>query len=163
MGEVKTFTFLVNGGEASAGPPIGPALGPLGVNVTAIVRAINEKTQEYKGMRVPVKVKIDVERKTFEIEVGLPPTTALIAKEAGIEKGSSNPKTEFVGNLSMDKIVKIAKLKLDKSYAKDLKSMVKEVIGTCISMGVKIEGKNPRDVMQEVKEGKWDDFLNRKG
>lgn len=159
MGEIKTFTFLVSGGEASAGPPIGPALGPLGVNVTAIIRAINEKTADYKGMKVPVKVHIDVEKKTFKIDVGLPTTTALIAKEAGIERGSGNPKTEFVGNISMEIVKKIAKLKIEKTYAKDLKSVAKEIVGTCISMGVKVEGKDPREIMREIEEGRWDELL----
>lgn len=159
MGEIRTFTFLISGGEASAGPPIGPALGPLGVNVTAVVREINSKTSEYKGMRVPVKVKIDIEKKTFEVEVGLPTTAALIAKEAGIGKGSGNPKAEFVGNISMESIKKIAKLKFEKTCAKDLISAVKEIVGTCISMGVKIEGKDPREVMREIKEGKWNNLI----
>ena len=160
MEEIKTLTFLVAGGQASAGPPIGPALGPLGVNVTAIIRAINEKTREYSGMRVPVKVHIDVERKTFDIEIGLPTTTALIAKEAGISKGSSNPKAEFVGDLSMESVVRIAKLKLEGSYAKSLKSMAKEIIGTCVSMGVNVEGKNPREMLKEIDEGKWDHLFS---
>ncbi|MEM3457724.1 MAG: 50S ribosomal protein L11, partial [Thermofilum sp.] len=68
----KVFNFLVDGGKATAGPPIGPALGPLGLNVMQVVKRINELTADYAGMRVPVKVIVDVEKKTFEVEVGTP-------------------------------------------------------------------------------------------
>ncbi|MHA2067153.1 MAG: 50S ribosomal protein L11, partial [Candidatus Thorarchaeota archaeon] len=88
MGEKKSVSVLVVGGEANAGPPLGPALGPLGVNVLAIVKAINEATKEYLGMRVPLKVNVDSETKQFELEIGIPTTSALIVKEAGTEKGS---------------------------------------------------------------------------
>jgi len=159
MAERKTFSFLVEGGKATGGPPIGPALGPLGVNVMAIVKRINELTEEFAGMKVPVKVHVDPETKEFEVEVGVPTVSALLAREAGIEKGSGNPRTEFVGNISMDVVKKIAKLKIERTYAKDLKSMAKEVIGTCVSMGVKVEGKDPREVIREIEEGKWDEVL----
>ena len=152
MGEKKSFSFLVTGGQANAGPPIGPALGPLGVNVMAIVNSINEKTKEYPGMKVPVKVTVDVETKDFEVEVGIPTTSALIVKEAKLEKGSGSTGSEFVGELSMEQVVKIARLKLAQSYAKDLKASVKEVLGTCLSMGVKVDGRNPKELIGEVEE-----------
>jgi large subunit ribosomal protein L11 len=161
MGETKTVTVLVNGGEATAGPPLGPALGPLGVNVMAVVKKINEATAVYKGMRVPVKITVDTETKSFEVEVGTPTTSALLAKEAGIEKGSGNPKTNFVGNLTREQIVSIAKLKMGSSYASTLKSVVKEVLGSCVSMGIKVEGKDPRFVLKEVDSGAWDDVLSK--
>jgi len=152
LGEKKSFSFLVTGGQANAGPPIGPALGPLGVNVMAIVNSINEKTKEYPGMKVPVKVTVDVETKDFEVEVGIPTTSALIVKEAKLEKGSGSTGSEFVGELSMEQVVKIARLKLAQSYAKDLKASVKEVLGTCLSMGVKVDGRNPKELIGEVEE-----------
>jgi len=77
---------LVAGGKASAGPPLGPALGPLGVNVAQVVAKINEMTKDLNGMQVPVKVTVK-SRTEFEVEVGTPPTSALILKEAGIDKG----------------------------------------------------------------------------
>ena len=79
----ETIEVLVEGGKASAGPPLGPALGPLGVNVMQVVNAINEKTKHFDGMKVPVKVIVDPKTKGFEIEVGTPPVTALILKELG--------------------------------------------------------------------------------
>jgi len=96
MGETKTVMALIVGGEANAGPPLGPALGPLGVNVMAVVKKINESTAIYKGMRVPVKITVDTESKSFDVEVGTPTTSALLVKEAGIGKGSGKPNAEFV-------------------------------------------------------------------
>ncbi|HDJ50955.1 MAG TPA: 50S ribosomal protein L11, partial [Thermoprotei archaeon] len=81
----QVIEVLVEGGKATPGPPLGPALGPLGVNVAQVVKAINEATKEFEGMKVPVKVIVDVATRQFEIEVGLPPTSALILKELGIE------------------------------------------------------------------------------
>lgn len=80
---------LVPGGKASAGPPLGPALGPLGVNVAQVVAKINEQTKDLNGMQVPVKVIVK-SRTEFEIEVGTPPTSALIIREIGVEKGSGD-------------------------------------------------------------------------
>jgi large subunit ribosomal protein L11 len=156
MGEKKIISVLVTGGEASAGPPLGPALGPLGVNVLGIVNEINKQTSDFKGMRVPVKVEVDTESKKFEVSVGTPTTSALVAKESGIAKGSAKPNLDFVGELSMDKVVTIAKNKISGSYAATLRSAVKEVVGSCVSMGVKIEGKDPREFMGEIEAGKWD-------
>lgn len=161
MGEKKTVMALVVGGEANAGPPLGPALGPLGVNVMAIVKKINEATASYKGMRVPVKIIVDTETKSFEVEVGTPTTSALLVKEAGIEKGSGNPKANLVGNLTREQILSIARVKLAESYASRLKSVVKEILGSCVSMGIKVENKDPREVLKEVDSGRWDDILSK--
>lgn len=156
MGEKKIINALVTGGEANAGPPLGPALGPLGVNVLGIVNEINKQTGDFKGMRVPVKVEVDQETKTFAITVGTPTTSALVAKESGIPKGSSKPNVDLVGDLSIDKVIVIAKRKMSGSYARTVRSAVKEVVGSCISMGVKVEGKDAREFMTELNEGKWD-------
>lgn len=72
MADLKVVEALVNGGQATAGPPLGPALGPLGVNVLAIVNKINEVTQDFSGMKVPVKVSVNTETKEFEVSVVLP-------------------------------------------------------------------------------------------
>jgi len=156
MGEKKVINVLVTGGEASAGPPLGPALGPLGVNVLGIVNEINKQTGGFKGMRVPVKVEVDSETKQFAVSVGTPTTSALIAKESGIPKGSSKPNVDLVGDLSMDKVISIAKSKIAGSYAATVKSAAKEVVGSCVSMGVKVEGKDAREFMREIEAGKWD-------
>ncbi len=159
MGEKKTISALVSGGEASAGPPLGPALGPMGVNVLQVVNTINEKTKDFPGMKVPVKVEVDSETKKFTVEVGIPPTAALVAKEAGIPKGSGTAGTNYAGDLTIAGTVKIAKMKIDGSYAVDVKGAVKEVIGSCVSMGVRVEGKPAKEVFADIAEGKYDDLL----
>ena len=159
MGEKKVVEALVSGGKATAGPPLGPALGPLGVNVMAIVNKINELTTSYAGMKVPVKITVDVETKEFEVNVGIPTTSALIVSELGIEKGSKTPKHESVGDLSMDQILKIAKMKREGLLAKDLKRAVKEILGTCVSMGVNVEGRHPPEIQREIDEGKYDELF----
>ncbi len=157
--EKRVVELVVSGGQATAGPPIGPALGPLGLNVMAVVNKINELTKEYAGMKVPVKVTVDPETKTFEVFVGIPTTSALIVKEAKIQKGSGKPNVERIGNLSMRQVIKIAQIKRKELLAKNLSSAVKEIIGSCVSMGVTIDGKNPKDVLKEIDEGKYDSLF----
>jgi large subunit ribosomal protein L11 len=83
----------------------------------------------------------------------------LVAKEAGIPKGSGTAGTNYAGDLTMASAVKIAKMKIDGSYAKDVRGAVKEVIGSCVSMGVKVEGKPAKDVFADVVAGNYDDLL----
>jgi len=157
----KVVEALVAGGQATAGPPLGPALGPLGVNVLAIVNKINEVTKDYAGMKVPVKVIVDTETKEFEVTVGTPTTSALIVSELKIEKGSGSPKAQKVGNLSMEQVVRIAKMKQAELLSPSLKAAVKEVLGSCVSMGVTIEGKEPKEVQKEIDEGKHNTELEK--
>lgn len=159
MSERKSLDFLVAGGAATAGPPIGPALGPLGVNVPAIVEAINKATRDYAGMRVPVKVLVDPTTKAFDVEVGTPTTSALIVKELGVQKGSGKAGVESVGNLALVQVVKIARLKTGRSLAISLKGVVKEVLGSCTSMGVTVDGKPPREITLEIDAARHDALL----
>jgi large subunit ribosomal protein L11 len=160
MANKQTISSLVTGGEASAGPPLGPALGPMGVNILEIINAINEQTKEFQGMKIPVSVSVDSDTKKWEIEVGIPSASALLLKEAGIQKGSGTSGTEWVGEVSADMIAKIAKVKLETSYASSLKSVAKQIVGTCVSLGIKVEGKTPKEFTAEINEGKWDSKLN---
>jgi len=160
MANKQTISSLVTGGEASAGPPLGPALGPMGVNILEIINAINEKTKEFKGMKIPVSVSVDADTKKWEIEVGIPSASALLLKEAGIQKGSGTSGTEWVGEVSADMIAKVAKVKLETSYASSLKSVAKQIVGTCVSLGIKVEGKTPKEFTAEINEGKWDSKFN---
>ncbi|MCS7095394.1 MAG: 50S ribosomal protein L11 [Thaumarchaeota archaeon] len=158
---VKTLRFDVDGGKATAGPPIGPSLTPLGLNVLAVVEKINELTGEFRGMRVPVKVIVDTDTKNFDVEVGIPTVSALIAKEAQIEKGSGEPGRKSVANLSMDQIVRIARLKTPHMRVNSLKAAVKSVLGVCVSMGINVEGKSPKEVIREVEEGAYEELLKQ--
>ena len=155
----ETLDVLVDGGKATAGPPLGPALGPMGMNIMEIVKAINERTASFEGMKVPVKLVIDTKAKTYTIEIGTPPTSALILKEIGGEKGSGEAGKLRVGNLTIAQAVKIANMKAEVMLAKDLKGRVLEVVGTSLSMGVTVDGKNPNDITAEIRAGKYDKVL----
>lgn len=159
MAEKKVVEAFVSGGQATAGPPLGPALGPLGVNVVAIVNKINEVTGSYAGMKVPVKIVVDPESKEFEISIGIPTTSALIVKEAGIPKGSGTPNTQKIGNLSIEQVIRITQIKRSSLLARDYKAAVKEVLGSCVSMGLTVEQKDAREVQREIDEGKYDSLL----
>ena len=161
MSQSKVVESLVNGGQATAGPPLGPALGPLGVNVLAIVNKINEMTNHYAGMKVPVKIIVDTETKSFEVSVGIPTTSALIVSELGITKGSGTPNTEKVGDLPITQVIKIAKIKQPKVLEKNLKNAVKEILGSCVSLGVLVEGKDPREVQKEIDQGNYNELLEK--
>ena len=150
---------LVPGGKASAGPPLGPALGPLGVNVAQVVAKINEQTKDLNGMQVPVKIKVK-SRTEFEIEVGTPPTSALILKEIGVEKGTGD-KT-VVGNLTMEQVLKIANVKKRGLLSKTLKNAAREVIGTAGSLGATIDGMPSKEAQAAVVSGKYDEIFEAK-
>jgi large subunit ribosomal protein L11 len=151
----EKLDVLVDGGKATPGPPLGPALGPMGVNVIQVVNAINEKTKAFAGMKVPVTLTVDPKTKAFEIKVGTPPVSALIIKELGIEKGSGSPKSTKVGNLTVEQVQKIAEMKKDSMLGKDKKSRFREVVGTCVSMGVTVDGKDPKVVMKDIDQGAY--------
>ncbi|UCE90893.1 MAG: 50S ribosomal protein L11 [Methanobacteriota archaeon] len=151
----EKLEVLVDGGKATPGPPLGPALGPLGVNVIQVVSAINEKTKAFMGMKVPVTLLVDPKTKAFEIKVGTPPTTALIMKELGLEKGSGTPNSDFVGNLTVQQVAKIGEMKAGSMLAKDKRGRFREVVGTCVSMGVTVDGKDPRKVIEEIDAGEY--------
>lgn len=185
MAEKETIDLLIEGGKASPGPTTVPKLSAYKLNVGEVFKQINEKTKEYAGMKVPVKLIIDKDTKEYEITVGTPTVASLIKKELGIEKAKvaeeekpaggeeggeesaeEKKKTEkvaeqtIIGNLTMDQVVKIAKLKSGDLLAKDLKGAVKQVIGSANSLtGVQVEGKRPKEVIKEVDEGTWDNLL----
>jgi large subunit ribosomal protein L11 len=154
----EVVEVLVPGGKATAGPPLGPSLGPLGINVKGVVDEINKKTASFNGMQVPVKIEVDA-KKNFTVTVGIPPTSALIKKEAGIEKGSKEPNAIVAGNLPFGAAVRIANMKLEGMLAYELKAAVKEVVGTCVSIGVTVDGKKPKEVLALITEGKYDSVL----
>ncbi len=157
----QTVEALVEGGKASAAPPLGPALGPLGINIGQVISEINKKTALFQGMQVPVKVSVDTSSKAFTVSIGTPPTSALAKKEAGIEKGSGNPLMDKVADLRIEQIIKIAKMKDAQLLGKGLKSKVKEVIGTCNSMGILVEGKPAVDAIQMVNGGAFDEEIKQ--
>ena len=154
MGE--TIEVLVPGGNADPGPPLGPELGPTPVNVQEVVQEINDETAAFDGTEVPVTIEYE-EDGSFEIEVGVPPTAELIKDKAGFETGSGTPQEEFVADLSVEEVKQIAEQKQSDLLSYDLKNAAKEIVGTCTSLGVTIEGNNPREFKDRIASGEYDD------
>ncbi len=150
---------LVTGGAASGGPPIGPAVGPTGINIKDVVDAVNEKTKLFKGLTVPIRIDCDPETKQFEIIVETPATASLLLKEAGVEKGSDKCKEKTVGNLTLDQVIGIARAKRDKLLEKSFKTCVKAILGTALSVGLTVEGENARVIQQKIANGEFDDKI----
>lgn len=164
MSDKEIIDTLVEGGKATPGPALAPRLSMMKVNIQEVFKKINDKTKDYSGMKVPVKIIIDKKSKEIEIEVGTPPATSILKKEMGIElaKITEEEKTAgktSAGNLTMEQIVKVAKMKQDDLLANDFKKSVKTVVGICVSMPITIEGKKPKEVLTEIDEGKWDQLI----
>jgi len=156
----EKVSVLIEGGKATAAPPLGPALGPLKVNIGQVVADINKKTADFKGMKVPVDVVVDTEDKSYEIIIGTPPASQLIKSELNLKKGSSKCNIDYVANITLDQIKKVARMKFDALLANDLSAAVREIAGTCYSLGIKIDGKLPRDFIADVKANKYASELN---
>lgn len=155
----ESIDALVEGGKASAAPPLGPALGPLKVNIGQVITEINKKTAAFAGMKVPIKVTVDTETKAFDIFVGTPPVSGLITKELNLKTGSGIPNKLKVGNLAMEDTIKIAKMKQDSLSAASLKAAVKTVVGSANAMGVLVEGKSAREINPEIDKGTYDKLI----
>jgi len=158
MGKLEV-PVLCEGGKASGGPPLGPAIGPTGVPIKAVVDMINEKTKEFKGLKVPVVVIVDTETKKFEIRISTPMASALFSKEAGIEKGSGKAGEVVATDVPFSTVLKVTRMKRDSMNALTLKNAAKTIIGTALACGVTIDGKNARQVQKEIDEGKYDSDL----
>ena len=141
-------SVLVEGGKAAAGATLGSALGPLGVNVGQVVAKINEETKQFAGMRVPVIIRVDPNTRQFTLVVGRPPVAALLLKEAKKEKGSGKPKSETIGDVSLDAVRRIAEAKGDDLYGRTIEERMNQVIGTCVSLGLSVGGEDPRTLLK---------------
>ncbi len=153
---IESIDLLIEGGKAAPGPAVAQKLGPAGINIGEVMSRINEKTSSFKGMQVPVKLKVDTKTKEVDIEVGVPPTTQLIKKELNLQKGASKPQLEKVANISIEQCINVAKMKIENMYTNDLKKAVKSVMGSCNSLGVLIEGKPAVETIKDVESGKYD-------
>jgi large subunit ribosomal protein L11 len=160
MSKKASVKVMVEGGAATPGPPLGPALGPLGVNAAKVVEEINKKTAGFRGMRVPVEVLVDPGTKQFEIVLGSPPTSALLIKALGAEKGGGAK--DLIGDLSLDQVMEVAKSKQPTLLAKDLKAAVKEIVGSCQSLRISIMGLTPKEMTEAIQKGILDDYISGK-
>ncbi len=151
--------LLVEGGAMKPGPALSQKIGPLGLNIGQIISKINEATKDFKGLKVPVELDVNPSTKDFEVNVFSPPVSELLKKELGIEKGSGIQKKMQVGNIGIEQIISVAKSKLPNLLCKDLKSAVKTVVGSCVSLGILVENKPASEVEQQIDKGKYDNEI----
>lgn len=161
MPRTKVIRVQIEGGKASTAPPLGPALADAGLNVSEVVDKINELTKQYQGLTLEVKVIVDLDTKTYRIELGLPTTTSLLLKFAGASEPSGDPAHRKVGNLKFEDVVKVAILKKPELNAKSLKAAVKCILGSARSIGLTVDGKDPKEVAKEVEQGVYDEVLKK--
>lgn len=138
------------------GPAIAQQIGPLGINMGKIISEINTATKNFSGMQVPVVLDVNPKTKEFKVQVLTPPVSALLKKEAGIELASGERKKYQCGNLAIEQIISVTKQKYDNLLAKDFKKAVLSVLGSAMSAGFLVESKDPKEVIEEVKQGKYD-------
>lgn len=152
--------ILADGGAMKPGPALSQKLGPAGINVNSVITKVNEATKDFAGMKVPVELEVNADTKEFEVKVFSPPVSELLKKELGVEKGSGQQKTMQIANASIEQIISVAKTKMQNLLCNDLKSAVKTVAGTCVSLGILIENKPAAEVEQEIDNGKYDTEIN---
>ena len=126
-------------GKANPSPPVGPALGQHGVNIMEFCKAFNAKTQAMGDTIIPVVITVYQDR-SFSYITKTPPASILLLKAAGLQKGSSDPKSERVAEIGMDKIREIAETKMPDLNAYDIESASKIIMGTARSMGLTVVG-----------------------
>ena len=148
--------LLVEGANMKPGPALSQKIGPLGLNIGQIISKINNATKDFKGLKVPVELDVNPSTKEFEVQVFSPPVSELLKKELGIEKGSGIQKKMQVANAAIEQIISIAKSKLPNLLCKDLKSAVKTVVGSCVSLGILIENKPASEIEPQIDQGKYD-------
>jgi len=147
--------LLVEGGNMSPGPAVAQQLGPMGINMGKVISDVNTATSEFKGVTVPVHLTVNPETKEVTIKVLSPPTSELIKKELGIEKASGARLKQRVGNFAIEQVISVSKAKHDHMLSNDFMATVKSIIGTCQALGVLIENKEPKEILEEIAEGKY--------
>ena len=152
--------LLVEGGNMKPGPAVAQQLGPMGINIGKVISSINDATKNFKGMKVPVELDVNEKTKDFSVKTSSPPTSELLKSELAIEKGSAKISEVKTGNASIEDIIKIAKIKHTHMLEKDLKKAVKSILGTCASMGLLVENKNPLEIVKEIETGVFEKEIN---
>jgi len=146
----------------SPGPAVAQQLGPMGINMGKVISDVNTATSEFKGVTVPVHLTVDPKTKEFSIKVLSPPTSELIKKELKIEKASGARLKQKVGNLAIEQVISVSKAKHDSMLSNEFISTVKSVIGTCQALGLLIENKEPKEILEEITEGKFKEEIEAK-
>ena len=136
--EIAKIKLQIPAGAANPSPPVGPALGQHGLNIMEFCKAFNAKTQDEKGMIIPVVITAYLDR-SFSFITKTPPASVLLAKAAKVQKGSGEPNRNKVGSVSMAQVEEIATLKMPDLNAASLEGAVKSILGTARSMGIDVK------------------------
>jgi len=136
---IGTVKLQVAAGAATSAPPVGPALGPYGMDIGGFCKQFNAKTQGQPGMIIPVVLTVYADR-TFSFITKTPPAAVLLKKAAGLAKGSAVPNRDKVGTVTMAQVMEIARLKAPDLNAASDEAAAKMVAGTARSMGIEIVG-----------------------
>jgi len=155
----KSIKIVVEGGNVKPGPPLAPTLSQLGLNVGEVVKKINDATSQFKGMSVPVTIEVDTATKKYEIKVGVPTTTSLLLKFVNASEPSGDPAHKKVGDIKLEDAIQVAIMKKPQLTAKTLKAALKSILGTARSIGLTVEKRDPKELIKEIDEGKYDDLL----
>ncbi len=134
----KKIKLNINAGRATAAPPVGTVLGPTGINLNEFCTRVNDATKDKMGDIVPIEISI-YEDRSFDFVVKTSPTSYLIKKVSGLQKGGAKGNKETVATLTKDQLKEIAETKMPDLNANDLDNAMKIVAGTAKNMGVKIE------------------------
>jgi large subunit ribosomal protein L11 len=124
-------------GAATPAPPVGPILGQAGINMMDFIKQYNDRTADKRGEIIPAEITVYQDR-SFTFELKLPPVSAMILKVIGKKQGSKEPKTDIIGELTMEQVKQIAETKLPDLNTTDIDAAIKTVMGSAKSMGVKI-------------------------
>ena len=142
---IGLIKLQIPAGAANPAPPVGPALGAKGVNIMQFCQAFNAATQDQSGTIIPVEITV-FEDKTFTFITKTPPAAILIKEKLGIKSGSGIPQIRKVGKLTEDQLREIAELKFPDLNANTVEAAMEIIAGTARSMGVEIEGREPKKV-----------------
>ena len=154
--------LMVDGGKRAPGPAVAQQLGPMGINMGKVISDVNEATSEFKGVTLPVHLTVNPETKEVSIKVLSPPTSELIKKELGIEKASGARLKQRVGNFAIEQVISVAKAKHEAMLSNDFMASIKSVLGTCQALGVLVENKEVKEIMEDIEEGKFAEEINAK-
>jgi len=152
--------LIVDGGAMKPGPAVAQQLGPMGINIGKVIEDVNKETAGFKGVKVPVELDVDPKTKNYLIEVFSPPMAEMIKKELGLEKASGEAGKTWVGNIAFESLLGVAKSKMANLPTRELRGAVRLAVGSCVSLGVLIDSKEPKEIMLEISEGKYDEEIN---
>ena len=135
---IGSIKLQIPAGNANPSPPVGPALGQHGVNIMEFCKAFNARTQDQKGLIIPVIITVYADR-SFNFITKTPPAPVLLKKAAGLEKASGEPNRNKVGKVTTAQVKEIAELKMKDLNAFSIESAMRMIEGTARSMGITIE------------------------